>query len=90
MTPLEWRFWRKVRFTSHGCWEWCGAIKKPSKRDFSTGGQSLEHGAAGFVQENVTLRSVVGTTGTPPLCGMLFAVFCFLQRSSRETNKPCK
>jgi hypothetical protein len=39
------RFWSKTkRDEVTGCLNWTAALKKPSNRDFRSGGQSLQHG----------------------------------------------
>lgn len=45
LTSDEWRFWSKV-LLGNECWEWTGAVKKPSReREGSTwGGQELPSG----------------------------------------------
>jgi hypothetical protein len=43
------RFWSKTKLNeATGCIEWTAALKKPSNRDFRTGGQSLQHGQFHF------------------------------------------
>lgn len=78
MPTVEERFNAKTRRNEEtGCLEWTGAIKKPSSRDFQSGGQSLEHGVFWYEgrTEGAHRVAVALRTGVPvrslPLIGHL-------------------
>lgn len=55
MNAVELKFWSKVRFGDCGplgtCWEWTGAIHKPSARD-AGGGAHLRYGRFWYLGKN--------------------------------------
>jgi hypothetical protein len=62
------RFWSKTKRNEEtGCLEWTAALKKPSARDFRTGGQSLQHGQFHYEGRTELAHrvSVALTTGIP-------------------------
>lgn len=62
------RFWSKAKRNEEtGCLEWQAALKKPSARDFRSGGQSLPHGVFWYEgrTEPAHRVSVALTTGVP-------------------------
>lgn len=76
MLTVEERFFTKTKLNAAtGCLEWIGATKKPSRRDFRSGGQSLEHGVFWYEgrTEGAHRVAVALRTGVPvrelPLIG---------------------